>query len=98
MKIKKKMFIIFFFSNCLCVFLLLLFFCCCFIIIIIIIIIFFFLLGGGGGGGKYLQCSLNILTLQFCRCDISTLPTPVLNLATFMYKHLLGHNVYKHKF
>ena len=37
---------------------------------------------------KYLQCSLNILTLQFCRCDISALPTPVLNFATFMYKHL----------
>ena len=42
-------------------------------------IIFFF---------KYLQCSLNILTLQCCRCDISALPTPVLNFATFMYKHL----------
>ena len=31
-----------------------------------------------------------ILRLQFCRCDISALPTPVLNFATFMYKHLLG--------
>ena len=39
---------------------------------------------------KYLQCSLNILTLQFCRCDVSAFPTSVLNLATFMYKHLLG--------
>ena len=38
-----------------------------------------------------LKCSLNGLTLQFCRYDVSALPTPVLNLATFMYKHLLGH-------
>ena len=37
-----------------------------------------------------LKCSLNSLTLQFCRYDGSALPTPVLNLATFMYKHLLG--------
>ena len=37
-----------------------------------------------------LKCSLNSSTLQFCRYDISVLPTPVLNLATFMYKHLLG--------
>ena len=37
-----------------------------------------------------LKCSLNSLTLQFCRYDFSALPTPVLNLATFMYKHLLG--------
>ena len=37
-----------------------------------------------------LKCSLNSLTLQFCRYDVSVLPTPVLNLATFMYKHLLG--------
>ena len=37
-----------------------------------------------------LKCSLNSLTLQFCRYDVSALPTPVLNLATFMYKHLLG--------
>ena len=35
-----------------------------------------------------LKCSLNSLTLQFY--DVSVLPTPVLNLATFMYKHLLG--------
>ena len=34
--------------------------------------------------------TLNSLTLQFCRYDVSALPTPVLNLATFMYKHLLG--------
>ena len=33
---------------------------------------------------------LNSLTLQFCRYDVFALPTPVLNLATFMYKHLLG--------
>ena len=33
---------------------------------------------------------LRSLTLQFCRYDGSALPTPVLNLATFMYKHLLG--------
>ena len=39
---------------------------------------------------RTLKCSLNSLTLQFCRYDISALPTPVLNLATFMYKHLLG--------
>ena len=37
-----------------------------------------------------LKCSLNSLTLQFCWYDVSALPTPVLNLATFMYKHLLG--------
>ena len=39
-----------------------------------------------------LKCSLNSLTLQFCRYryDVSALPTPVVNLATFMYKHLLG--------
>ena len=37
-----------------------------------------------------LKCSLNSLTLQFCRYDVSALPTPVLNLATFMYKHVLG--------
>ena len=37
-----------------------------------------------------LKCSLNSLTLQFFRYDVSALPTPVLNLATFMYKHLLG--------
>ena len=37
-----------------------------------------------------LKCSLNSLTLQFCRYDVSALPTPVLNLATFMYEHLLG--------
>ena len=37
-----------------------------------------------------LKCSLNNLTLQICRYDVSVLPTPVLNLATFMYKHLLG--------
>ena len=37
-----------------------------------------------------LKCSLNSLTLQFRRYDVSVLPTPVLNLATFMYKHLLG--------
>ena len=37
-----------------------------------------------------LKCSLNSLTLQFCRYDVSVLPTPVLNLATFIYKHLLG--------
>ena len=38
-----------------------------------------------------LKCSLNSLTLQFCRYDVSVLPTPVLNLATLMYKHhLLG--------
>ena len=37
-----------------------------------------------------LKCFLNSLTLQFCRYDVSALPTPVLNLATFMYKHLLG--------
>ena len=37
-----------------------------------------------------LKCSLNSLTLQFCRYDVSALPTPVLNLATFMVKHLLG--------
>ena len=36
-----------------------------------------------------LKCSLNSLKLQFCRYDVSALPTPVLNLATFMYKHLL---------
>ena len=40
-----------------------------------------------------LKCSLNSLTLQFCRYDVSALPTPVLNLASFMYNHLLGHNV-----
>ena len=34
--------------------------------------------------------SLNSIPLQFCRYDVSVLPTPVLNLATFMYKHLLG--------
>ena len=32
-----------------------------------------------------LKCSL-----QFCRYDVSAHPTPVLNLANFMYKHLLG--------
>ena len=37
-----------------------------------------------------LKCSLSSLTLQFCRYDVSALPTPVLNLATFMYLHLLG--------
>ena len=37
-----------------------------------------------------LKCSLNSLTLQFCRYDVFALPTPVLNLATFMYKHPLG--------
>ena len=37
-----------------------------------------------------LKCSLKSLTLQFCRYDVSELPTPVLNLATFMYEHLLG--------
>ena len=37
-----------------------------------------------------LKCSLNSLTLQFCRYDVSALPTSVLNMATFMYKHLLG--------
>ena len=37
-----------------------------------------------------LKCSLNILTLQFFRYDVSALPTSVLNLATFMYKQLLG--------
>ena len=40
--------------------------------------------------GKYLHCSLNNLTLHFCGCDISALHTPVLNLATIMYRHLLG--------
>ena len=40
-----------------------------------------------------LKCSLNSLTLQFCRYDVSALPTPVLYLATFINKHLLGHNV-----
>ena len=39
---------------------------------------------------RTMKCSLNSLTLQFCRYDVSVLPTPVLNLATFMYKHLLG--------
>ena len=34
--------------------------------------------------------TLKCLTLQFCRCDVSALPTPVPNLATFMYKHLMG--------
>ena len=34
--------------------------------------------------------SLNSLPLQFCRYDVTALPTPVLNLATFIYKHLLG--------
>ena len=34
-----------------------------------------------------LKCFLNSLTLQFCRYDVSALPTQVLNLATFM---LLG--------
>ena len=52
-------------------------------------ILFFFELFISNYFFKYLQCSLNIhLTLQFCRCDISALPTPVLNFATFMYKHL----------
>ena len=47
-----------------------------------------------------LKCSLNSLPLQFCRYDVSVLPTPVLNfsvlptpvlnLDTFIYKHLLG--------
>ena len=37
--------------------------------------------------------TLKGLTLQFCRYDVSALPTPVLILATFMYKHLYGHNV-----
>ena len=37
-----------------------------------------------------LKCSLNSLTLQFCRYDVSALSTQVLNLAIFMYKHLLG--------
>ena len=37
-----------------------------------------------------LKCSLNSLTLQFCRYDVSAVPTPVLNLATFINKHLLG--------
>ena len=37
-----------------------------------------------------LKGSLNSLTLQFCRYDVTALPTPVLNLSTFMYKHLLG--------
>ena len=55
------------------------------LLLLLFFIYIFFFLGGGGGRGKYLQCSLNILTLQFCRCDISALP----NLATFMYKHLL---------
>ena len=32
----------------------------------------------------------DILRQRVCRCDISALPTPVLNFATFMYKHLLG--------
>ena len=29
-------------------------------------------------------------TLQFCSYDVTALPTLILNLATFMYKHLLG--------
>ena len=33
-----------------------------------------------------LKCSLNSLTLHFCRYDESALPTPVLNLATYMYE------------
>ena len=37
-----------------------------------------------------LKCSLDSLTLHFCRYDVSALPTPVLNLATSIYKHLLG--------
>ena len=37
-----------------------------------------------------LKCSFNSLTLQYCRYDVFALPTPVLNLAIFMYKHLLG--------
>ena len=37
-----------------------------------------------------LKCSLNSLTLQLCWYDVSALPTPGLNLATFMYKYLLG--------
>ena len=37
-----------------------------------------------------LKCSLNSLTLQFCRYDVSVLPTPVLNLATFMLKASVG--------
>ena len=37
-----------------------------------------------------LKCSLNSLTLLFYRYDVCALPTPVLNLATFMCNHLLG--------
>ena len=39
-----------------------------------------------------LKCSLNSLTLQFCRYDVSVLPTPVLNLATFMYNRHVKSN------
>ena len=37
-----------------------------------------------------LKCSLNSLTLQFCRYDVSVLPTPVLNLATFYVQASVG--------
>ena len=44
-----------------------------------------------------LKCSLNVLTLQFCRYEVSALTTPVLNLATFMYKHNGGIMFHKHQ-
>ena len=44
---------------------------------------------------KYLQCSLNILTQQFCRCDISALPTPVINCTLLIWPYIM---FYKHQF
>ena len=43
-----------------------------------------------GVSNKHCLLSLFSFETAICRCDISALPTPVLNFATFMYKHLLG--------
>ena len=37
-----------------------------------------------------LKCSLNSLTLQFCRYDVSALPIPVLNLAFYVQASVGG--------
>ena len=41
-------------------------------------------------GDKISAVLFEYFDTAICRCDISALPTPVPNLATFMYKHLLG--------
>ena len=40
--------------------------------------------------GKIPAVLFEYFDTAICRCDFSAFPTPVLNLATFMYKHLLG--------